>query len=307
MSDERPYLAALDAAEPRPAPSDDRELKKNYAQRLSHASAQMLADELRGPLRRYGSVFPTTDGQGHEGLQGASKGRKRLDVRMPYEELGLLLGGSVKTLNFADQKTQRYTKNMVRIDLELRAEAEVIHRRQPFAVLVAFIFLPLDACDDGDATAGSDAYKSSFAHAVLTYRERARREDASDRRWIDSSACTSACMSHWGRAAARSSSSSMSTGRARATDGPAWRTASPCARWSRKSAPCISRGTTPRRSGPRLRQRPTTSRNSTSSARSLWGPRREPRAAGRGPTRVSSVFRSPRHRERRFAIAGTIC
>jgi hypothetical protein len=86
---------------------------------------------------------------------------------------------SIKTLGFRDvlknvrtgeKRLGRYTKNMVRNDHELRAEAMDFHERFPFAVLIALFFIPRDACDD----AQSD--KSSFAHAVMTFRARAGRK-----------------------------------------------------------------------------------------------------------------------------------
>lgn len=63
----------------------------------------------------------------------------------------------------------RYQKNVKRNDMELRDEADVLHRRQPYAVLYALFFLPSDACWDGMAG------HSSFAHAVFTFRKRAGR------------------------------------------------------------------------------------------------------------------------------------
>jgi hypothetical protein len=63
---------------------------------------------------------------------------------------------------------------MVRNDHELRAEAMDFHERYPFAVLVALFFIPRDACDDAQAD------KSSFAHAVMTFRARAGRNRADE-------------------------------------------------------------------------------------------------------------------------------
>ncbi len=62
-------------------------------------------------------------------------------------------------------------QNIVRNDHELRAEADVLHRRQRYAVLVAVMFLPHDACWDGSPPAGH----SSFAHQVFMLRKRAGR------------------------------------------------------------------------------------------------------------------------------------
>src|SRR5262245_27500507 len=71
-----------------------------------------------------------------------AKGFKKLDVNYSTPELGLALGVSIKTINYRDPETKRYTKNYSRVDNELRAEAMDYHQRQPFAVLVGLLFLP---------------------------------------------------------------------------------------------------------------------------------------------------------------------
>lgn len=53
----------------------------------------------------------------------------------------------------------------------------MIHRRQPYSVLVGCLFLPVDACDDGIA---GDRATSSFAHAVVTLRKRTGRQGPAD-------------------------------------------------------------------------------------------------------------------------------
>jgi hypothetical protein len=57
----------------------------------------------------------------------------------------------------------------------LRAEAADYHERQPYAVLCAVVFLPLDACDDGGVSA-----PSSFGQSIQIFRPRARREKPAD-------------------------------------------------------------------------------------------------------------------------------
>ena len=42
-----------------------------------------------------------------------------------------------------------YVHNRKRNDEELRTEASGYHKRQPYAVMIAVVFLPDDACDDG--------------------------------------------------------------------------------------------------------------------------------------------------------------
>jgi len=175
---------ALRHAGPRPADDADRDLKKNYSERLSNAIAVLLASKLRA-TGRFKSILPMPDGSGREtgSASGSNKKIKKTDVRYATSDTGLELLVSIKTLNFRDAKKDRatrrltigrYTKNMVRNDHELRAEAMDHHERFPYAVLIGVFFIPIDACDDGAAD------KSSFAHAVMTFRPRAGRADTSD-------------------------------------------------------------------------------------------------------------------------------
>ena len=172
-----PLLAALDGADPRPAPTASREEKKNYAERLSNQLAQRIADALRPT---FPSVTPTAAGKGREARVGVDKGQKRLDVKVTDTTLGLLLSVSIKTYSFQDYspksgKLGRWTKNIVRNDHELRGEAMVVHQRQPYAVLVGVMFEPYATCDDGDPKKTSDVHKSSFAHHVATLAKRTGR------------------------------------------------------------------------------------------------------------------------------------
>ena len=168
---------ALRLAGPRPADDADRDLKKNYSERLSNAIAVLLAAKLRA-TGRFQGILPLPDGSGRE--TGSASGSNR---KIKKSNTGLELLVSIKTLNFRDAKRDRatgrltigrYTKNMVRNDHELRAEAMDHHERFPYAVLVGVFFIPIAACDDGTND------KSSFAHAVMTFRPRAGRADTSD-------------------------------------------------------------------------------------------------------------------------------
>lgn len=172
-----PLRAALDAAEPKPDARAERDEKKNYAQRLSNALAQAVADALR---TEFPEVMPTASGAGQESAVGVDKGQKRLDVKVTDSTLGLILSVSIKTYSFQDYspksgKLGRWTKNIVRNDHELRGEAMVLHQRQPYSVLVGLMFEPYEICDDGDPTKASDTAKSSFAHHVSTLSKRAGR------------------------------------------------------------------------------------------------------------------------------------
>lgn len=172
-----PLRAALDAAEPKPSPTGTRDDKKNYAQRLSNALAQAVADALRP---EFPAVTPAADGSGQESAVGVARGTKRLDVKVTDQTLGLLLSVSIKTYSFQDyspttKKLGRWTKNIVRNDHELRGEAMVLHQRQPYSVLIGVMFEPTAITADGDPNNRSDVGKSSFAHHVTTLSKRAGR------------------------------------------------------------------------------------------------------------------------------------
>jgi hypothetical protein len=145
--------------------------KKNYAEVLSRELAQRFADLLRP---QFPGILPDPSGKGQESRARTSKGFKKLDVNYSTVELGLGLGVSIKTINFRDAASRRYTKNYTRADGELRAEASDYHERQPYAVMVAVVFLPADACDD--AVTGV----SSFGAAVQIFRSRAGRGSHED-------------------------------------------------------------------------------------------------------------------------------
>jgi hypothetical protein len=177
---ERPLAVALDEAGPRPPDDGDRHLKKNYAERLSRALAKAVARRLR-PY--FPQVRPTEEELGHEEAVGAAEGTKRLDVSVwdDRRKRGLLLDVSIKTYSFRDYDSKRgrpgrMTKNVLRNDHELRAEAAKVHARQPYAVLVGLMFVPFHACEDGRKES------SSFAHMVLTFRDRTGRGGADDKR-----------------------------------------------------------------------------------------------------------------------------
>lgn len=150
---------------------DTQSAKKNYAEALSRSLATTFANALRSD---FPGVLPESDGRGQESRARTAKGVKKLDVNYSTVELGLGLGVSIKTINFPDAKSGRYTKNYTRADGELRAEASDYHVRQPYSVLVAVIFLPAEACDDGTRD------PSSFGQAVRVFRFRGGRVEPTD-------------------------------------------------------------------------------------------------------------------------------
>jgi hypothetical protein len=163
---------ALDQAEPRPKDSAAAPDKKNYAERLSRHLATLVANELRPD---FPGILPDEEGRMQESRARTAKGVKKLDVNFSTIDLGLGLGVSIKTLNFVDAGSSRYTKNYTRIDNELRAEAKDYHQRQPFSVMVAVVFIPMDAALDGRGD-----NPSSFGQAIKVFRHRAGRRTAKD-------------------------------------------------------------------------------------------------------------------------------
>jgi hypothetical protein len=141
--------------------------KKNFAQRLSTALAQKLANALRP---EFAGINPDALGAKHESKSRGATGLKKLDVNYSTTQAGLGLAISVKTINFKDEKTKRYTKNIKRVDGELRAEAQDCHTRQPYAVLVALVLLPEDAASDGESV-------SSLKHGWNVFKHRGGRKN----------------------------------------------------------------------------------------------------------------------------------
>jgi hypothetical protein len=145
-----------------------RAAKKNFGERFSRAIAQKTADALRPD---FAGIYPDERGRRHESKTKGAGGLKKLDVNYSTKRSGLELAISIKTINFRDEKSNRYTKNVKRVDGELRAEAGDCHKRQPWAVLGAYVFLPEDAASDGRP----GDFNSSLRHAAKVLEVRAGR------------------------------------------------------------------------------------------------------------------------------------
>jgi hypothetical protein len=80
----------------------------------------------------------------------AVTGLKRLDISYNTPQAGLGLGISLKSVHFGEENdgAADFVHNKKRNDEELRVEATGHHLRQPFAVLVAVLVLPFEACFD---------------------------------------------------------------------------------------------------------------------------------------------------------------
>jgi hypothetical protein len=171
----RTLKEVLDAAAPRPpdapATSDDKhglsEKKRTYATRFADRMAVCIANGLRD---RFPGVLPDEDGRGIESPAQSVRGPKKLDVNYSTPQLGLGFGISLKSVHFREKENRGYIHNMKRNDEELRTEASGYHQRQPYAVMIAVLFLPSDACEDA-----SRRHPSSFGSWVKYLRPLALR------------------------------------------------------------------------------------------------------------------------------------
>jgi hypothetical protein len=170
----------LEAAAPRPpdaarTPEERHRLseeKRTYATRFADKMAICVANGLR---EGFSGVLPDEDGRGVESPAQSVRGPKKLDVNYSTPQLGLGFGISLKSVHFREKEKRGYIHNMKRNDEELRSEASGYHQRQPYAVMIAVVFLPDDACDDATAR-----HSSSFGAWVKYLRPLAQRQAAHD-------------------------------------------------------------------------------------------------------------------------------
>ncbi len=101
---------------------------------------------------------------------------KKIDIAWSTAESGLLLGISLKCINFRDETTKNYQKNLTNRRGDLAVEAVTLHRRFPYAVLAGFLIL-----DKGAKADGTDKRNSTFFNAFPRLRIFTGRSDPSDR------------------------------------------------------------------------------------------------------------------------------
>lgn len=106
------------------------------------------------------------------------RGPKRVDLNYSTPELGLGLAISFKSVHFGEKENGNadFIHNMKRNDEELRVEATAHHLRQPYAVLVAVVFLPFEACTDFDTSSFG-----SWVQYLWPLKGRTEPEDPPDR------------------------------------------------------------------------------------------------------------------------------
>lgn len=169
---------ALKGLPSKPPQNASQSTKRKYSQDMSAVIARALAEELR--QRGMDGCRPAPPGVG--GRSGAERrlaggiGAKKVDISWSTEEGGLILGGSVKTINFRDGTTKNFQKNLTNRRGDMLFEAVTLHRRFPYAVLIGFLFLDKDAKNDGTARRNS-----TFVNAFPRLRLFTGRQDPSGR------------------------------------------------------------------------------------------------------------------------------
>jgi hypothetical protein len=144
---------ALSTLEAKPPDTSSRSQKKRYSELVSAKLAQALGEELRRRgLQRARPAPPSVrDPSGAERRMAGGIGAKKVDVTWATEESGLLLGISIKSINFKDMRTGNYQKNLTNRRGDMLMEAVTLHRRFPYAVLGGLFFLDKEAANDDTA------------------------------------------------------------------------------------------------------------------------------------------------------------
>jgi hypothetical protein len=170
--------SALIAVGDKPLDSAGREAKKRYSEMVSAAAALAIADELRD--RGLHEARPAPPGllgtSGAERRMSGGIGAKKVDVTWATHESGLILGVSIKSINFRDARTGNYQKNLVNRRGDMLFEGVTLHRRFPYAVLGGFFFLDAGAEHDG-----TSRRRSTFENAHTRLRLFTGRDDPGGR------------------------------------------------------------------------------------------------------------------------------
>ena len=171
-------LAGLKTLSDKTTVPDTQAAKRKYSQDMSNVIAQALGEACRD--RGMPGARPA--GPGAVGLSGVERrlaggiGAKKVDVSWATEESGLLFGGSVKTINWRDKRSNNFQKNLTNRRGDMLFESITLHRRFPYAVLGGFLFLDKGARNDGTAKRNS-----TFANAFPRLRLFTGREDPAGR------------------------------------------------------------------------------------------------------------------------------
>lgn len=135
----------------KPPDTAKRTEKQYFSQRLSEALAQAFAEELRS--RGLEGTRPAPPGEidaasGTERRMSGGIGAKKVDVTWATEESGLLFAISIKSINFRDQRSGNFQKNLTNRRGDMLFESVTLHRRFPYSVLAGFLILDREAAQD---------------------------------------------------------------------------------------------------------------------------------------------------------------
>jgi hypothetical protein len=170
--------AALISAGDKPGDFSSAPVKKAYSERISAVVAMAVAEELRERGLKAARPAPpgVLDVSGAERRMAGGIGAKKVDVTWATEEAGLLLGISIKSINFRDKASGHFQKNVTNRRGDMLFEAVTLHRRFPYAVLGGLFFL--DAAAEHDGTARR---RSTFLNTHLRLRLFTGRDDPGGR------------------------------------------------------------------------------------------------------------------------------
>lgn len=180
-------VQALKTLRPKPTDKAGPSDKKNYSQEFSEVMALAVAEALRD--RGLQGTRPSPPGE--SGLTGAERrmaggiGDKKVDITWATEEAGLLLGVSVKSVNFRDGRSGNFQKNLTNRRGDMLFEAVTLHRRFPYAVLVGLFFFDYEADSDNTPQRRSTFRNAHTAFELFTGRQDpAGRDEQYERMYI---------------------------------------------------------------------------------------------------------------------------
>lgn len=181
---DRALAAALRTLPPKPSDTAKADEKKAYSEKLSAAVALVLSEELRH--RGCREVLPQkpdtsepllpgllpkraqpAEASGAERRMAGGIGAKKVDVTWATPESGLILGISVKTINFRDRASGTFQKNLTNRRGDMLMEAVTLHRRFPYAVLGGFFFLDKGAASDDTSSRRRSTFHNAHARLRL--------------------------------------------------------------------------------------------------------------------------------------------
>jgi hypothetical protein len=173
------YLTAEFAILPaKPVDTAPATAKKGYSEAVSNAAARAFAQEFRD--RGLKQTRPAPPGQfdssGAERRMSGGIGAKKVDVTWATEESGLILGISIKSINFRDSRSGNFQKNLTNRRGDMLFEGVTLHRRFPYSVLGGVFFLDRAAYSDG-----TTRRKSTFLNTHARLRLFTGRDDPGGR------------------------------------------------------------------------------------------------------------------------------